>query len=256
MTEAIQEKEVQSPETASEQSALNQTTDGQATENANIEELTIVVVAKGLNPESFTPDFLVHSGIIPADWVLAQKPVVNPQVAKITFQNGVSLVAQPNKVTFSESVGTKTDDDLIIAELATKYVEVMPQANYTANGINPQKVEVFNNKPQDVQTFMTQSLLQPGAWQEIGTQPMRASLKLFYQFEKCNLQLDLTPTELRLPDDVRVPGLLFSGNFHYEFSSEDAQIRKQELSDALSQWKTHLSEYRTLVAEKFLSFSR
>lgn len=251
MTEAIQEKEVQSPETAPEQSPFEQ-----ATENKNIEELAIVVVAQGLNPESFTPDFLVHSGIIPADWVLARKPVVNSQIAQIAFQNGVSLVAQPNKVTFSESVGTKTEDDLIIAELATKYVAAMPQANYTAIGINPQKVEVFNNKPQDVQTFMTQLLLQPGDWQEIGTQPMRASLKLFYQFEKCNLQLDLTPTELRLPDDVRVPGLLFSGNFHYEFSSEDAQIRKQELYDALSQWKTHLSEYRTLVTEKFLSFTR
>ncbi|MEL6593998.1 MAG: hypothetical protein AAFQ68_28100 [Bacteroidota bacterium] len=251
MTEAIQEKEVQSSETISEQSTFEQTT-----ENTNIEELAIVVVAHGLNPKSFTPDFLVHSGIIPADWVLARKPVVNPQIAQIAFQNGVSLIAQPGKVTFSESVGTKTDDDLMIAELATKYVEAMPQANYTAIGINPQKVEVFNNKSQDVQTFITQSLLQPGAWQEIGTQPMQASLKLFYQFEKCNLQLNLTPTELRLPDDVRVPGLLFSGNFHYEFSSEDAQVRKQEISDALSQWTTHLSEYRVLVAEKFLSCMR
>ena len=195
----------------------------------------------------------MHSGIIPADWVLARQPVVNQQVAQIAFQNGISLVAQPNKVTFSESIGTKANDELMIAELATKYVEAMPQANYTAIGINPQKVEVFNEKPQDVHSFMTQSLLQAGAWQEMGTQPMRASLNLFYQFVMCHLQLNLNPTELRLPDDVRVPGLLFSGNYHYALSSEDPEARKRELSNALSQWQTHLSDYRALVAEKFLA---
>ncbi|MEO1620127.1 MAG: hypothetical protein AAFU53_03735 [Cyanobacteria bacterium J06632_3] len=251
MTEAVKEREVQQQESTAEQSSLQKDV-----EKTSIQELAIVVIAKGLNPTSFTPDFLVNSGIIPADWLLARKPVVNQQIAQIVFQNGISLTAQPGKITFSESIDTKADEELLVAQLADKYIEVLPQANYVALGINPQKVEIFNERPQDVQTFMTKTLLQPNSWQEMGTAPMQASFNLFYQLENCRLQLSLNPTELRLPNDARVPGLLFAGNYHYELSAEGSESRTQEIRDALSRWQSYLTEYRALIEDKFLALMR
>ncbi|MEL7355613.1 MAG: hypothetical protein AAFN40_03505 [Cyanobacteria bacterium J06560_6] len=248
MTEAVKEKEIQQASAQAQSSSQKEEAELKA-----IQEIAIVVIAKGLNPTSFTPDFLVHSGIIPADWLLAQKPVVNQQMAQIVFQNGISLTAQPGKVTFSESIDTKTDEELLVAKLADKYIEVLPQANYVALGINPQKVEVFNERPQDVQTFMTKTLLQPNSWQDMGTQPMQASCNLFYQLENCRLQLSLNPTELRLPNDARVPGLLFSGNYHYELAAEGTEARTQEIRKALSCWQANLSDYRALIEDKFLA---
>lgn len=248
MTEAVKEKELQKQESFADQSAPQSDT-----KKANIQELAIVVIAKGLNPTSFTPDFLVHSGIIPADWLLARKPVVNQQMSQVAFQNGIFLTAQPDKITFSESIDTKADEDLLIAQLADKYIESMPRANYIALGINPQKVEIFNERPQDVQTFMTKTLLQPNGWQDIGTEPMQASFNLSYQLEGCRFQLSLNPTELRLPNDARVPGLLFAGNYHYELAAEGSESRTQELRQALSCWKAHLVDYRALIEEKFLA---
>lgn len=248
MTEAIKEREVQQQAPAAEQSSAPENA-----EKTNIQELAIVVIAKGLNPTSFTPDFLVNSGIIPADWLLSRKPVVNQQIAQIVFQNGISLTAQPGKLTFSESIDTKADEELLVAQLADKYIEVLPQANYVALGINPQKVEIFNERPQDVQTFMTKTLLQPNSWQEMGIQPMQASFNLFYQLENCRLQLSLNPTELRLPNDARVPSLLFAGNYHYELVAEGTEARTQEIREALSRWQAYLMEYRALIEDKFLS---
>ena len=248
MTEAVKEKEIQQQESTAEQSSPQKDA-----EQTNIQELAIVVIAKGLNPTSFTPDFLVNSGIVSADWLLARKPVVNSQIAQIVFQNGISLAAQPGKITFSESIDTKADDDLLVAKLADKYIEVLPQANYVALGINPQKVEIFNERPQDVHTFMTKTLLQHNSWQDMGTAPMQASFNLFYQLEHCRLQLSLNPTELRLPDDIRVPGLLFAGNYHYELQAEGTEARTQELREALSRWQTYMTDYRALIEDKFLA---
>lgn len=251
MTEAVQEKEIKQQESTTEQTVTQPDA-----KNKNIQELAIVVIAKGLNPTSFTPDFLVNSGIIPADWLLARKPVVNQQVSQIVFQNGISLTAQPGKITFSESIDTKADEELLVAKLADKYIEVLPQANYVALGINPQKVEIFNERSQDVQTFMTKTLLQPNSWQDMGTQPMQASFNLFYQLEDCRLQLTLNPTELRLPNEASVPGLLFSGNYHYELAAEGSDSREKEIREALSHWQANLSDYRSLIEDKFLALIR
>ena len=224
----------------------------QSLEQTSLEELAIVVLAKGLNPASFTPDFLVHSGIIPADWALVSKPVITAQLSQVVFQNGISLTAEPNKVTFAESLMSKGDEELAIAKLAAQYVETLPNAAYLAVGINPQKVVPFSDRPQDVNTFMAQTLLQPGPWQELGSEPMQASLNLAYQLEDWRLQLSLNPTELRLPGDVLMPSLLFAGNFHYELKADGAEARKAELLEAIATWPEQLKAYRSLIEDQFL----
>lgn len=241
------EQQVEQDEQATSQQSLEQ-----SLEQTSLEELAIVVLAKGLNPASFTPDFLVHSGIIPADWALVRKPTISPQLSQVVFQNGISLTAEPNKVTFSESVMAKADEELTIAKLAAQYVETLPNAAYLAVGINPQKVVPFSDRPKDVHTFVTQTLLQPGPWQELGNAPMQASLNLAYQLEDWRLQLSLNPTELRLPGDALMPSLLFAGNFHYELKADGAEARKTELLEAIASWSEQLDCYRSLIEKQFL----
>lgn len=243
MTEAVLDKDTQIQELSTEQ----------ALEQAGIQELAIIVVARDLNPSLFTPDFLVQTGLIPADWALVRQPVVSQQLAQIVFQNGISLVAQPGKVTFSESIGVKSDEELMVANLAAKYVEIMANADYLAIGINPQKVVAFTEQPQDVHTYITHTLFQPGYWQELGNQPMQASCNLLYQLNECRFQLSLNPTELQLPSDVQLPGLLFAGNFHYQLTDADVEARKQQIQGAIASWRNHLHTFRSLIAERFLS---
>ena len=104
MTEAVKVKEIQQQESIQEQSSPDK-----GAEQTNIQELAIVVIAKGLNPTSFTPDFLVNSVIIPADWLLAQKPVVNQQIIKNPQQIRKTANQQDSTYT-SESQIASTND--------------------------------------------------------------------------------------------------------------------------------------------------
>jgi hypothetical protein len=63
-----------------------------------IQELSIAITAKSLNPAMLTVDFLKYSGIVPPDWELNGQPVLNPNYAQVNFQNGISIVAQPRTI--------------------------------------------------------------------------------------------------------------------------------------------------------------
>ncbi len=107
-----------------------------------IQELAIIIAAPNLNPTLLTPDFLLGSGCISANWKLARQPVLSPQVAQISFANGINIVAQPGSITFSESLPNKdTMDDfgqeIKISAMANKYTSILGNLDYEAVAINP-----------------------------------------------------------------------------------------------------------------------
>ncbi|MFN6033580.1 MAG: hypothetical protein ACK48B_05940, partial [Dolichospermum sp.] len=61
-----------------------------------ISEIAISIVAKNLNPAVLNPDFLKYTGIIPADWELANQPVYNNNLVQLVYKNGVGIIVQPN----------------------------------------------------------------------------------------------------------------------------------------------------------------
>lgn len=88
----------------------------------SVQELVIVIAAKNNNPTILTVDFLKYSGIIPSDWELARQPVLTNSAAQVIFTNGVSIVAETNRVIFIEQVADKSADAIAIPLLARKYV--------------------------------------------------------------------------------------------------------------------------------------
>jgi hypothetical protein len=245
--EKAPEQSVEASAIESVESALSQPID--------IQELAIVVVAKGTNPNLLNPEFFVYSGIIPRDWQLARPLVSNEQVTQLVFHNGISVLVEPNKVTFSEAIGSKSPEEMAIAELAKKYVAALPEADYQAIGINPKRVFTFNapsenTAPKAAHEYITGTLLAPGDWQGFG-QEMQASLNLSYTLDDCRFQLSINPTDLRLPNDEQITGLLFSGNFHYDIAAVAPADRPQQIAQALSSWQTQLETYRSLLDQQF-----
>lgn len=244
-------------ETVSEQSleqSSEQSLEIASDQSVDIQELSIVVVAKGTNPNLLNPDFFVYSGIIPREWQLARPIVANPQVTQLIFQNGISVVVELDKVTFSESVNPTSLDDMTIADMATKLIAALPAAEYQAIGINPKRIISFNpdEQPGSAQQYLTETLLAPGEWQQFGQEPMQASLNLFYTLDDCRFQLSINPTQLRLSNDTEASGILFSGNFHYDLASANPGDRPQQIQKALSNWQEQLATYRSLLETKFM----
>lgn len=218
-----------------------------------IQELAIVIAAKNHNPTILTPDFLKYSGIVPAEWELARSPLLTSQVAQVAFTNGISIVAQPGTVTFSEALEAKSTEDVKIQEIARKYVQTLPHVDYQAVGINPRSFLTFEDEEEDAaRQYITSTLLSPGAWQELGTASMTAALNLVYPLEGRQLNLVVNEVRLQLPEQQPIPAVLFSGNFSYYMAGNTESERLTHLFQLLENWLTDLETYRELVNQRLL----
>jgi hypothetical protein len=219
----------------------------------SVQELVIVIAAKNNNPTILTVDFLKYSGIIPSDWELSRQPVLTNSASQVVFTNGVSIVAETNRVIFIEAVADKSADAIAIPQIAHKYVETLPNAEYQAIGLNPRGYASFDASEDAARNYLSKTLLAPGAWQEIGTAPARATVNYVYTLERGQFNLSVNEAALRQSDETTKPIVLFSGNFSYEIASNSKDEQLKNLYKALGNWQADLDTYTDIVNSKFLA---
>lgn len=218
-----------------------------------IQELSIAINAAKLNPTMLSEDFLKASGIVPNDWELNKQPVLSPNYAQVSFQNGVSIVTQPRTITFLEMVGNKEPDTLKVSEIAQKYIEKLPLAEYQGLSVSPKSVVPLSGGTDAAQKYITGTLLAPGPWLEFGNAPVQAGLNLLYQLAQCQFSLSINEARLQLPDNTAIPALLFAGSFNYNITSNSDQERVQKIIEGIKQWRSDLESFREIVNQRFLA---
>lgn len=220
-----------------------------------IQELAIGISAKNLNPTLLSEDFLKSSGIIPMDWDLARQPVFSPNLSQVTFKNGVSIAAQPRTVTFVQSIGAQSLDELKVPDLASQYVQKLPNAEYQTLSVSPKSLIPFPGSPDEARKYLTSTFLAPGPWQEFGKAPLQAGINLLYQLDRCQFSLNVNEAKIELPDRTAISGLLFAGNFNYRIAANSPQEQLAQLDSALGSWRSDLASFQEIVKERFLGQS-
>jgi hypothetical protein len=219
------------------------------------QEFGIIIAAKNHNPTLLNPDFLKYSGIVPTEWELARQPVFTQSVSQVAFTNGVMIVAEPTRVIFIEAIEGKAAAEIVVADIAKKYVQTLPNVEYEAVGLNPRSYMTFDQQQDAARQYLAETLLSPGPWQEVGTAPVRATLNLIYTLERCPFYLTVSEAALRNPDETSTPIVLFNGSFSYEIKSETAQERLIELRQIINNWQADMSSYQEIINTKFLAKS-
>ena len=217
----------------------------------NIEELTITIAAKKLSPSMLSPDFLKHTGIVPSEWELARDPITNTRGRQINFKNGLNVIAQPGSISFIEALSNKDFEKLQFSQVATQYINKLPNAEYQALSIGPKIIVPFEGE-EGGKNFISEKLLADGPWQKFGDKPPQAALNLFYQLAQCQLSLNINPAKLQQPDETVISAILFAGNFTYPLTNIAATDKINKLSEIINNWTTDLKTFRELVYEKFL----
>jgi hypothetical protein len=216
------------------------------------QEFGIIIAAKNHKPTILNPDFLKYSGIVPIEWELARQPIYTQSISQVAFTNGIAIIAEPTRIMFIEAIENKAVSEIAVPAIAKKYVEALPNLEYEAVGINPRGYITFDQQQDAARLFLTETLLSPGAWQEVGTDPMRATLNLAYTLERCPFYLSVNEAALRNPDETSTPILLFSGSFSYEVKTETPLERKTSLHQILDNWQADLLAYQEIINTKFL----
>lgn len=218
-----------------------------------IQELAIVVTAKNYDPSLLNPGFLKHSGVVPEDWQLSGQPVVNNRGSQIVFSNGVYVGAQPNRLMFVEALNNKEDTSTAEAPgLAHRYTEILRNLEYQAIGVNFRGYITCNNPEKTENSYIFDNLIQPGEWQNCGSEPVKAGLNLMFTYDDKKLHLSINEAALKLPESEQVPIILFSGNFDRDLTSETAGERLAKLESSIKGWQQDLEIY-TDVVSKFIA---
>ena len=235
------------------QTPLQPTTQGESPViPKNIEEFVISIAAKNLDPTMLSPDFLKFSGIVPNEWELAQQPVKSPRGSQVSFQNGVNVISQPGNISFIEAVGNKDLEQLQFAQVAQRYVQKFPLAEYQNLGINPKVIVPFPEEKDAGKTFISKRLLAPGPWHDFGNTSLQASLNLFYQLEKSQFRLIINPAKLQQANQTIISAVLFSGTFTYNLDEVAVDERINQLIQTINNWEQDLAIFRELIYEKLL----
>jgi hypothetical protein len=216
------------------------------------QEIAIVIAVSVENPTILNEDFLKQAGIIPIDWQLEREPVYSDRVAQIMFTNGISIVAQPDRLMFLELVGDKSIKALHASEVAQKYIATFKMADYRSVGLNFRSY-VDQNSPDAATAYINNIFLSGGSWQQYNqNSKMRASINLNYDLGDRQLNLSIDAATIQFPVTLVHPAVVFSGTFSYDISLESGEpITK--IGAIIGNWHQELNEFNSFIADRLLS---
>ncbi|MFN5515228.1 MAG: hypothetical protein ACK5CA_10880 [Cyanobacteriota bacterium] len=218
----------------------------------SIREITLTIAAKNLDPTLLSEQFLKFSGIVPNDLELARQPTLNPAGSQLMFKNGLGIVAQPRVVNFMETLTGKEIEDVSAPQVARQFIAKLPNAEYQGVTISPKCLIPFPNDPDGARKYITQTLLAPGSWQNFGKAPVQAGINFLYQFEGCQLNLNVNQAMLQIPDQKPVAAILFTGNFNYATDHPTPAERIKIIDQYLSAWQSDVQTFQQMIEERFM----
>jgi hypothetical protein len=214
-----------------------------------VQELALVIAVNNHDPLMVGEAFLKQTGIIPSDWQLAQKPYLSQQATQLVFDNGMSIVAEPERIVFSQALAERELSTIKIGEIASKYAAILKKADYQSIGINFRSF-IPQISYEAAQTYISQYVLAPASWQQIGTAPVRTNVNLNFSLNGRQLTLSINPAAIQFPEREPMPVILFGGNFGYPL---DAADKLAQLTETIERWHVDLSEYQQLIDRHFLT---
>lgn len=222
-----------------------------STEIREIQELALTISAKNLNPAMLSEDFLKFSGIVPNDWELGKQPILSPNFAQVSFQNGVSAVSQPRTVSFAETIDTRGAQEPRVPQIARKYIDKLPHAEYQTLSISTKSIVPFSGGQDAARRYITGTLLAAGPWLDFGQAPVQAGINLSYQLEGRQFSLGINEARVHIGEQVAIPAILFAGSFNYAIAIASEPERLKQLTQGIDQWRSDWEMFNKIIRQWF-----
>lgn len=218
-----------------------------------LQELNFSLFTKSFNPKIFNVDTLYHGGIIQSDWQLAAEPISSDLGVKLVFTNKVRIVAQPNRLTFAETIGNKNLEDILLPFITQRSLQTFSNIEYQAVSLNPSAYARFNSNSQVLQ-YLSQGLLAADSWRTFQDQAISAvGIKLAYPNKSGNFYLDINQANIQI-SGATVPAIWFAGNFNYQLE-ENTDRNNYNLQNILNNWRSDVRNFQDFINNKLLNSS-
>jgi hypothetical protein len=186
--------------------------------DAQLLQISIVIVGAENNPTVLNPDFLHYNKIVREEWHwrLAAPAISTPPFSQVTYDSGVTITVDPTKIQIVDSSAAPSLENTRILELARSYVTTLCHVRYSATGINFIS-GLHVPKPSD---YLKTRFIRHGSW-DTDRHPLNdVGLRFVYPLSDGRIVFSLDSGEVQLPStEENTPtqttkAVLINANFH------------------------------------------
>lgn len=221
-----------------------------STNGLRIREFSVVIAAQNHNPTILNPDFLARNEIVNSTWALAEAPVCVEPFARVKYANGITITSELDKLVFTQTGDSLTENAIEIHEMAQRYIVAVPHVDYRGLGINP-KGDIEFSTEEACRRYIVETLIASGPWQTYGKAPVKASTRFLFELEGVKLFLTIQEAKAKRRGGDTSPVVMFAANFHYELSSIAREQVLEMIKSALDKWQICWKEYIHLISAVF-----
>jgi hypothetical protein len=224
-------------------------------EELQITKLSFVILARSHNPSLLNPDFLKINNIINQNWITLSPTFSTEQLSQVIFKNGISIVLQPDRLIINQDFEDDfNDNNVLLADIASKYLKTLPHINYVALGINSTIFVPFDNEER-VNNYITDTLLRSGDWKDYPNSTLEVSSTFIYSFDSYTININLSKaikTEDEKPNE-KTFGLLFAGNIHRDINLDMTSTERiAPLIEQIEHWHNDFKTYLSIINDCLL----
>ncbi len=207
---------------------------------------SVVLVSSLNNPSIMNPDFLRHNNIVESGVPLQGDPISTPFYARVTFEGGLAVKAEPTRVIFEQDRKSLTTKTITCPAMAKRYLETVPHVPYTAVGINPKG---YRRSPPEVPEKVSTAFRDKGLWMSFKDVCPDIQLRVTYRYEQRRIALDVIEVKNQEGNASTIHGILFQANVHRDISATNQQERIEKMEKILQSWEEDLSDFFTLATK-------
>lgn len=216
-----------------------------------IDKIEFVFARENNSEVRLDVQILKNRGIIPLGWELSESSTYNEEMNLIVFQNGICILNQEDIIACLETINDEDISDLVVSDIAYKYLNEFPEESFQALGINIEGYTIFPSQV-TARNWFLKTFFDSDVQHESDRHLIQAVFNCIYKLDRGVLTLTVRNTEIALSEHKSLSVIKFSANFHHDVSRFSKEERLQALSQSIGDWKTDVRIYREVVHCKFL----
>lgn len=206
-----------------------------------LDNFAIVILAQAHNPSILNPDFLKNQKIVDESFT-PTNVICTPPVAQISYQEGITIMAEFEKLQFTDTVTTRIPFESPIPDIAMKYVRALPHVRYTAAGIN----FVGHYPCKDKETaanLLPSKFLKEGNWSSFGDATPYVGINFKYLVGNVHCTIKLDTTDVSRSKEAPSSVIMISSNYHVDSDNIEG------ITTLISNWKTQYTHFSGIVID-------
>ncbi len=227
--------------------------------NEQLSGLNFDIVIATTKPaiSTIAPTFLDAANIT-SGMELASEPISTPGYARSEYKKppkgSIILTAEQNRVVFSETLDSEDKEMPAIIRMSRSYTQMLTNLGYEAIGLNFRGFLAFPENKDAASKYITSNFLANSSFLSIGKSPVRASINLVFDTERCPVYFSIAEAGMRKEEEeTTTPIVMFSGSFSYVLKGEASAEKLAYMHECIGNCQFDYAVFTDIINNHFLA---